>query len=260
MKLKSEAGYALKELIQDVGIPKEIHTDGAKELTAGMWKQICRDADIKVSQTEKDSPWQNCTEVEIRELKRHVRHFLARMACPLVLWDFCCLYTVELRNRIARPLPQLKGRTPYEMLTGNTPDVSEFLEFTWYQPIWYYEPDVFPKQNKNITRWLGIAHRVGQAMCYWILPSSGVPIARSTIQAITPKELELENDKQQIQSYDSVVNEKLNHDPSVLQEFHLYREDEDPVDIDDNVLLDPDAAMPNVDNVEVDSYDELLLT
>lgn len=98
MKLKSEAGYALKELIQDVGIPKEIHTDGAKELTAGMWKQICRDADIKVSQTEKDSPWQNCTEVEIRELKRHVRHFLARMACPLVLWDFCCLYTVELKN------------------------------------------------------------------------------------------------------------------------------------------------------------------
>ena len=59
MKLKSEAGYALKELIQDVGIPSEIHTDGAKELTSGIWKQVCRDADIKVSQTEKSSPWQN---------------------------------------------------------------------------------------------------------------------------------------------------------------------------------------------------------
>ncbi len=87
------------------------------------------------------------------------------------------------------------------------------------------------------------------------IAKSSVPIARTTIQAITSKELELENVKQQIQSYDSVFNEKLNHDPSVLQEFHLYREDEDPIDIDHNVLLDPDAAMPNEDNVEVDSYD-----
>ncbi len=73
MRTKAEAGYALKELIQDVGIPKEIHTDGAKELTMGTWKQICRDAGIKTSMTEKDSPWQNRAEVEIRELKRHTR-------------------------------------------------------------------------------------------------------------------------------------------------------------------------------------------
>jgi hypothetical protein len=31
MQSKSEAGFTLKELIQDVGIPKELHTDGAKE-------------------------------------------------------------------------------------------------------------------------------------------------------------------------------------------------------------------------------------
>jgi hypothetical protein len=35
MKLKSEASYALNELIQEVGILKEIHTDVAKELTMG---------------------------------------------------------------------------------------------------------------------------------------------------------------------------------------------------------------------------------
>ncbi len=69
MKLKSEATYALKELIQDIGIPKEIHTDGANELTSGSWRQVCRDAGIKTTQTEKNSPWQNRTEVEIRELK-----------------------------------------------------------------------------------------------------------------------------------------------------------------------------------------------
>jgi len=150
MKTKGEAGYALKELLQDVGIPGELHTDGAKELTMGTWKQVCRDAGIKTSTTEKNSPWQNRTEVEIRELKKHVRRLMSRYNTPLPLWDFCCQYTVELRNRIARPLPQLHGRTPYEVLTGNTPDVSEYLEFCWFQPIWFYEPNVFPEQIDNL--------------------------------------------------------------------------------------------------------------
>ena len=32
MQKKSEAGYALAEFIQDVGIPTSLHTDDAKEL------------------------------------------------------------------------------------------------------------------------------------------------------------------------------------------------------------------------------------
>jgi hypothetical protein len=78
MRAKSEAGFSLKELIQDVGIPKDLHMDGAKQLTMGTWKQICQEAGIKTSTTEKDSPWQNRTEVEIRELKKHVRRLMTR--------------------------------------------------------------------------------------------------------------------------------------------------------------------------------------
>ena len=211
MRLKSEAPQALKELIQDVGIPSEIHTDGAKELTQGSWKQICQESGIRVTQTEKNSPWQNRTEVEIRELKKHVRRFMTKTQTPLVLWDFCCSYAVELRNRLARPLPQLHGRTPYEVLTGNTPDISEYLEFSWYQPIWYYEPEVFPEQSKTLARWIGIAHRVGQAMCYWVLPSSGVPIARTTIQALTSLELKTETCQTQIRQLDEKIRAKFQH-------------------------------------------------
>jgi hypothetical protein len=100
MKRKSEAGFALQELIRDVGIPRQIHTDNAKELTLGLWKETCRDANIMMTQTEKDSPWQNRTEVEIRKLKKHTRRLMSRSKTPLALWDFCCQYTTELRNRI----------------------------------------------------------------------------------------------------------------------------------------------------------------
>jgi hypothetical protein len=161
MWLKSQAGYALQELIQYVGIPHHIHTDGAKEMTMGNWKQICQEAGIKMSQTENDSPWQNRTEVDIHELKRHVQSLMSQSRTPHKLWDFCCQYVVDLHNRLARPLPQLQGRTPFELITVNTPNISQFLEFTWYQPIWYYEPIVFPNQEGSMARWIGIAHRVG---------------------------------------------------------------------------------------------------
>ncbi len=42
MQAKSEAGFALQELIRDVGIPRELHTDGAKELTMGTSKKYVK--------------------------------------------------------------------------------------------------------------------------------------------------------------------------------------------------------------------------
>jgi len=49
--------------------------------------------------------------------------------------------------------------------------------------VWYYEPNEYPYQNRKLARWIGVAHRVGQAMCFWLLPQSGIPIARTTINA-----------------------------------------------------------------------------
>ena len=40
MKSKALAGDALLEFIQDVGIPSQIHTDGAPELTEGRWREV----------------------------------------------------------------------------------------------------------------------------------------------------------------------------------------------------------------------------
>jgi len=29
----------------------------------------------------------------------------------------------------------LHGQTPYEMVTGNTPDISKYVDFAWYEPV-----------------------------------------------------------------------------------------------------------------------------
>jgi hypothetical protein len=39
-KLKFEAGHSLQEFLQDVGIPKHLHTDVAKEMTLGKKNSI----------------------------------------------------------------------------------------------------------------------------------------------------------------------------------------------------------------------------
>jgi hypothetical protein len=46
-------------------------------------------------------------------------------------------------------------------------------------------------------------------MCYWILPQSGVPIARSTVQTITADELKTEIVKRELAALDSAIKLKL---------------------------------------------------
>jgi hypothetical protein len=69
MKSKSEAPYALNEFIQDIGIPSQLHTDEAKELTIGRWKEICQTHGIKQTQTEPHSPFQNRAESTYARLR-----------------------------------------------------------------------------------------------------------------------------------------------------------------------------------------------
>jgi hypothetical protein len=47
MKLKADAGHALLEFIQDIGVPSALHTDNAKEMTSGKWETVQKDHQIK---------------------------------------------------------------------------------------------------------------------------------------------------------------------------------------------------------------------
>ncbi len=96
-KIKSEAGHSHQEFLRDVGIPKHLHTDVAKEMTLGTLSKTCKEAGIKTSTSEPYRPWQNRTEVEIRELMHHVRRIMTHTKTPTPpLWDFCTLYATDL--------------------------------------------------------------------------------------------------------------------------------------------------------------------
>jgi hypothetical protein len=62
-------------------------------------------------------------------------------------------------------------------------------------------------------------------MCFWLLPITGAPIAHMTIQALSLEELENDEIKSQLSSYDIIIGDKLSHDLEAPLAFSFYRED-----------------------------------
>jgi len=240
MRRKADAHHTLQELIQDIGIPAAIHCDGAKELQLGKWRDTCNDYGIKLTSTEPYSPWQNRAEVNIREAKKSIHRLMTKTKTPKVLWDYCASYVAEIISLTANDLYAVNGRTPHELVTGNTPDISEWSEFAWYEPIYHYEDVPFPQTKRKIARWLGVAHRVGQALCYWILSNTGQVLARTSIQKLTDDELKSPLVLDETSQFDSMIKQKLGESMDIkddnpnayLQDIYDDEEAVEPFDVD----------------------------
>jgi hypothetical protein len=147
----------------------------------------------------------------------------------------------------------LHGRTLHEMVTGNTPDISEYTDFDWYAPLWYYEDNPFPATRRILGRWLGVAHRVGQALCYWILTNTGQVIARTTVQALSLAELETQAIIDELKAFDNRIIITLGEPFGTHED---YTQNPYLTDIDDGVFepVEPEAEMPEADTFEIDTY------
>jgi hypothetical protein len=79
----------------------------------------------------------------------------------------------------------LNWRTPMEILTGSTPDISPLLSFQWWEPV-YFKLDgaSFPSDlRERCGCFVGISEHVGHAMTYMILTNDTQKIIhRSTVQ------------------------------------------------------------------------------
>ena len=107
----------------------------------------------------------------------------------------------------------MQGRTGYEIVTGETPDISEFCDFHWYEPVWYFDEMVqFPDDKRQLGRWLGPAHRTGQALTYYVADNSGGVIARSTVQRVSEQEFKSDEFKIKLRELDETISRKYNED------------------------------------------------
>ena len=67
-----------------------------------------------------------------------------------------------------------------------TPDITKYLDFTFYD--WIKKCTHAGLDELSIGRWLGVSHKVGQMMSYWVLTLSGHIISCITVQRLTKSE------------------------------------------------------------------------
>ena len=274
------ATSALKEFINDVGVPVDLKTDRAKSFSGRdcEFVKYCRKHGISqyFSEPERSNQLYRADN-EIRELKKRWHNVKTKNQVPSRLWDFGIKHQAKLMQFL--PRTELQMRTGYEELVGSTPDISEYLDFNFYDLVWYFRekhPSI-SDDNKALGRWLGVSHRVGSDMCYWILQENGQVIAETTVQHVTTADLRDPNIKSRVEEFNTNVNERLDDTnfrlPS-FEEFSMiddYNIPEDPAygDVDTTPTdeeylktLKDGTTIPNPfsnnDDKDVDNYDPFI--
>jgi hypothetical protein len=187
-KESSNIGRALQECIDDVGVPDSPVCDFASEQTGKHTDvmKLIRQLNIRLHIAEKGRgiTQNHRAETEIREIKTKWKTRMRENGVPPRLWDYGLVNIAEIQSLLARGRDQQPG---LKRITGNTIDISEWLDFDFYDLVWYWDQQKMDMtdEQERVGRWLGIAHHVGSNMAYWLLTETGMVIARSTVQHIT---------------------------------------------------------------------------
>ena len=140
---------------------------------------------------------------------------MVKRRVPKRLWDYGIVWVCETMSLTANSTFSLAGRTPMEQVTGETPDISEYLDFGFYDWVWY--KDNAGVGENNFGRWLGVSHRVGNLMSYWILTNTGRIVSRTTVQRVTNLEQGTDEVRQRMKEFDANIRELLKDQNHVLQ-------------------------------------------
>ena len=79
------------------------------------------------------------------------------------MWDYHIVWEAQIYSRTVRR----DHNTPLEALTGDTIDISEWIEFEFYDLIIYWD-DRKNDTKQSIGRWLGPSHHIGSALYYFL--------------------------------------------------------------------------------------------
>jgi hypothetical protein len=177
-------------------------------------------------------------------------------AVPRRLWDYGLVYESEIMSRMARG-PE--GRTGMEEITGDSPDISEWLDFDFYDLVWYWHAPHLPltEDNPRLGRWLGVAHRVGSDMCYWVINENGDVLARTTVQHVPEIDLRTELVRKKAEDFENSLKNRLDDTNFLINDAEsegFYKEDIIFDDIDDEEMVEENAI--EQDDFTDDAYDQ----
>ena len=125
-----------------------------------------------------------------------------------ILWEFGLASICEIGNVTVNSSCYADGRIPLEIITVCTPDITEYLDFGFYD--WVVFKQNVGVNKPELGRWRGVSHRIGQLITYWILPESGIPISCGTVQLLTVLKEQTEELKARISAFGEGLEHKFN--------------------------------------------------
>ena len=165
---------------------------------------------VRLHRTEAGRSNQNfAAKREIGELKKCWRNRMLKRKVPKRLWDYGLVYEASILNFVPRGN---NVRSGMEMVTGQTVDISEWIDFEFYDLVWYYDQKKMDMTDDGrcLARWLGVSHRVGSDLCYWLITQSGKVIARTTVQHVVRDDYLDTRIGEQVNSFDRALEDRLN--------------------------------------------------
>eukprot|EP00978_Attheya_sp_CCMP212_P008877 scaffold20848_cov68-Attheya_sp.AAC.1 len=230
--------------------------DELKKGIAPRAREVFPKYEIKYHVSAPRRPNENPAEGGIRELKKRWYRIMTKKNVPKRLWDFGFDWVCETGNLTANSSRYSKGRTPLEIITGCTPEITEYLDFGFYD--WVQFRSNAGLGPIEIGRWLGVSHKVGQMMSYWILPLSGIPVSVVTVQRLTNSEKQTDEWKKRMQVFDDNLEAKWNafsaDISNSLNSVHPSKvveiEDEDKDFIEEYKRVINDTTLPEVDDID----------
>ena len=71
------------------------------------------------------------------------------------------------------------SKNPHSIVVGETPDISEYVDFVLWDWTHLIEGDGF--YERTLAKCLGVSHSIGHYMSYFILKSTEYVLTRSTV-------------------------------------------------------------------------------
>ena len=100
---------------------------------------------------------------------------------PRKVWGFGLKHAAKVIHMI--PSAKMNGRTPNEEVTGETSDISYYVDFDLCDLVWCHKVKHtrVSKETQVLGQWVVVARKICRNMSDFIIPIYGQPIAETTL-------------------------------------------------------------------------------
>ena len=128
------SGYSYRDFSHDFEIPEYLTFDGysAQVGRNTLFKKTVMKYDTHYHISGPCRPNENPSEGSIMELKKRCYRIILKNKVPERLQYYGLAWISKAGNLSVSSSRYASGRTPLEYITGETPNISEYLDFTFY--------------------------------------------------------------------------------------------------------------------------------